>query len=174
MRKKIFLGGVLLSLALPVGVLASTTGTPPVRDCKAVEARVKEKIDRFDFSKGRHVTAYTNLQNRLSKFVTRMQEAGLDTTKLNADIAVLNQKIAKLSTDYAAFVKKLRETSLLACASTSFTGGMKESRTLLKKVQDDVKDIHAYFQSTIKPDMEALKSQRVEDQDDNATGTERD
>jgi hypothetical protein len=126
----------------------------------SLEARLGKIISRFDANKDRHIGAYNRLASRLAKLETKLEEKGYDTTQLEADLVVLDEKIAKFSVDYSAYIDALR------IAKTKAEAGDKEgakaqievAKGLLAVAKVSGQDIRAYYFQTIKVEIKALKN----------------
>jgi len=126
--------------------------------CEKRGEQVTKHVERYDKMKRAHVQAYNNMQDRVKKFIDKLNEKGYDTTKLKADLVVLNGKVVKFASDYSAYIAKLDQARQLGCDDpAAFKAKMQEARDLLKIVHGDAKDIHSYYTDTIKADIMALK-----------------
>lgn len=129
--------------------------------CKLIEANVETKTSRFDSNKAMHQEQYTQMKERLNNLVTQLKAKGLDTTKLETDVATLNTKTDKFVTDYEAYITKLKDTKAYACGHSDgeFRSALQLARTAILPVRQDVIDIRSFYQTTIRPDLIALRTQ---------------
>lgn len=126
--------------------------------CAKRGEQVTKRVEQYDKMKRAHVQAYNNMQERVKKFIDKLKEKDFDTTKLQADLVVLNGKVIKFANDYSSYIEKLDEARKLGCGDpAAFKAKMQEAREQLKIVHDDCKDIHSYYNETIKADIMALK-----------------
>lgn len=132
-----------------------------IEKCPTIESRIQMKIVNFDNNKIRHLNAYNNLKERLTKVESQLADKGFDTTKLKSYLSVLNSKIEKFANDYAAYIDKLKESQTFVCSKpkSQFLAKLKEARLVLKTVHQDVLDIRSYYVNTIKPELQNLKQQ---------------
>lgn len=128
-------------------------------NCAAVEARIDARIKNYDQSRDRQLQAYLNVRERINRIILRLDALDVNTTELRVDLKTLDSKIAKLRTDYGAYIVALREVRVYSCvtANTDFTGELKEARQILTTVQTDIKDIRDYYHNTIKSDIREVK-----------------
>jgi len=128
--------------------------------CSSINARVQERIANFDNVSVKHTQVYTNLVNRINKFIARFDAQTLDTTAIKAHMTVLQTKIDKFKADYAAYILKFKETKTLTCGHSEgeFKGTLLEAKALLKTVHDDAADIRVYVRTVILSDLKALKA----------------
>lgn len=138
--------------------------------CARVQARIENRNGFFKGNYEKHTSVYTNLVNRINKFIARADALKLDTTAIKSHLAILEDKIEKFKDDYAAYKAKFAETKNYTCGHSEgeFKGILLESKTLLKTVHADAADIRTYVRETILADMRALKAQMsdAEDEDD--------
>ena len=80
-------GNVVLAVS---PILASERQTQQTQERCDVGERLGKKIMSFNESKRKHVQAYNNMRDRIQKFINKMAEDGYDTTKLKADLLVMN------------------------------------------------------------------------------------
>lgn len=131
--------------------------------CAKIQEKIAAKTAGFDENKDRHYNAYKNLKDRMEKFVAKLEAKGYDVTDFKAEVVVLDGKIQKFATDYAAYQAKLGETKDYACGHSNgeFKAKLQEARTLLKMVREDSKDIKNYYLNTIKPELKEIRKQKV-------------
>jgi chromosome segregation ATPase len=140
--------------------------------CARVQARIENRNGFFQGNYEKHTSVYVNLVNRINKFITRADEAKLDTATIKSHLAVLEDKIEKFKDDYAAYKAKFEEIKNYTCGHSEgeFKAALLDSKTLLKQVHADAADIRTYVRETILADMRALKAQmpdaETEDEDD--------
>jgi len=133
--------------------------------CARIQERVMERSANFEGRKNGHMAVYENMTNRISKFIERLSGQGYDVSKIQADLVVLKEKIQKFSTDFAAQAAKLGETKNLACGHSDgeFRSGLLGVRTMMQGVRADAMDIRKYMLNTVRPDIQALRKQKIEE-----------
>ncbi|EKE10667.1 MAG: hypothetical protein ACD_15C00217G0015 [uncultured bacterium] len=132
--------------------------------CAKVQEKIQSRIENFGDGKEKHMAVYKNMVDRISKFIERLSAEGYDTSKVKADLEVLKGKIEKFSTDKDARLARLDETKNYACGKSDgeFKAKLAEARTALKLVHADAADIRKYMLNTVRPDIQALKKQKIE------------
>ncbi|MFA7209068.1 MAG: hypothetical protein WC120_02165 [Parcubacteria group bacterium] len=134
-------------------------------------ARIQERIDNGSANIGnrkeKHMSVYGNMVDRISKFMAKLEDKGYDVSKIQSDLAVLKEKIQKFSDDYAAQAAKIGDTKNLVCGQSDgeFKSGLVEARAMMKTVRADAADIRNYMLKTVRPDIQALRGQKVEAKD---------
>lgn len=135
--------------------------------CERIEKRIEARVTHFNNKKEKHVARYNRLKERLARLGARLQEKGYDITQIQADLRVLDEKIKQWASDYALFINKLEETKNLACGESqdTFKEALKEARRQLQLVHQNSREIHEFYQTVIRVDIQALKNQKVEEGD---------
>jgi len=131
--------------------------------CDIVNGRITDKLNNFQSKQNSDETIFGNVFKRLTNIQERLKNAGLDTTKLETDLATLKTKIDKVNTDYATFIAGLKTTQDFTCghAQGEFMGKLKGAQGILLSVRADRMDVRKYITSTIIPDINALRKQLV-------------
>lgn len=132
--------------------------------CQNVQTRLNDKLTQVQNNKKNFGVAFTNMKARLQRLSDRLAAKNIDVTKLNEDIATLGTKIDKLNQDHDNFLTNLQATiseSSQDCVATQgqFMSKLSSSRSLAKTVEQDRLDIRNFFQSTIRPDIMAIRKQ---------------
>lgn len=167
--KKITVSIAAISICLPVFVFAQTGSaatntrqtakTERVAEvCTKITARVDERIAHFNKAHEKTSPRYDSVIDRLMSVSYKLKSKGVDTTALDAAIATLTTKAAKIDTDKDAFIAKLTESKSYACGSAEgkYKEIITEAQVLQKKVVADIKDTKDYFNSTVKPILEGV------------------
>ena len=138
--------------------------------CEKAVAKVADRLTKVEQYREAHMKAYNNLVDRITSLIARLKLKGYDATKLEGDFTVLKDKVQKFSDDYAVCKSKIEELKSWDCANkfSEFKDKLKANRQCLKTVHQDSKDIRGYYFSNIKPDIKAIRQQKV----DNGTGSD--
>ncbi len=127
--------------------------------CEKVASKIQAKVGSFEDGQKRRLSAYENMSKRISNIIVKMEEKGLDTADLKADLVILEAKIANMSKNYSSYIGTLNGSRGLACDDNSkFKNKLGESRTLLTQVKKDALDIRSFYSTVIRPDIVALKN----------------
>ena len=129
--------------------------------CEAAQKRISTKAKQLENNRKMYQTVYGNMDSRLDRLVQRLDDAKLDTGELKADLATLDGMIAKLYADYDAFIASFKASETDACALTKedFKTQFEGVRAQVELIRKDRAAIKDFFNSTIKPDLQALRSQ---------------
>lgn len=134
--------------------------------CDLVNQRITTRINNFTKNEGSDKTVFGNVYQRLTNIATRLKGDNLDTTTLANDLATLQTKIDKVSTNYASFISALQTLTSSTgptCGQSQgqFATQLASTRTILLTVRQDRLDVRSYILNTIKPDILALRQQLV-------------
>lgn len=131
--------------------------------CTQLTTRIDLRIASFNANANGKETVYTNLANKISETISKLESKGYDVSKLKTDLVTLNEKIKKYWSDRQAVVDKLEESKNYACGTTDgqFKETIKQTKELFKVVQANIMEIRLFVNTTIRPDIQALKSQKV-------------
>lgn len=136
--------------------------------CEMVQKRIAERATSVDTAKEKHLAVYKNMQARIQKFIDRLSAAGMDTTKVAADLTVLQTKIQKFTDDQKAYEATMDAAKNFACGETDIAvvadakTKMQTARAALKVVHADAADIRVFMRQTVMVDILALKKQVAE------------
>jgi len=171
------LGAVIVSLSTSISIAGAASANVPtvanarsatsikhaikgaIKNCPVIESKIQAKVTTFDNSKLKHLSVYANLKDRLAKAADRLAVRGADVSVLRADLLVLDQKIAKFTTDYAAYMEifKIGQDAVCGQPEKTFKARIKEAKTALQLVHKDAADIRSFVGTTIKNDLKSIK-----------------
>lgn len=158
--------GSALFMAAAMPVLAEDSPSSPgarlQQRCTQATQRIETAVARYNNNKEKHVQQYENLAVRLADLGEKLKARGYDISKLQADGKILRDKIAKFAADYADTISKLEATKQYACGSSqgAFKQALKTAQDQLKVVKADSVDIRNYYQTVVRPDVQAVKAQK--------------
>jgi len=134
--------------------------------CLRVQERIQNKEGNLEQVKEKHMSVYANMTERVQKFIDRFKAAGLNTSKVEADLVTLQSKIEEFKIAYANYSAKFRETKTAACGDTEggLRGKLVDARAELKITHDIAADIREYMRTVILVDLKELKAQMPQDE----------
>lgn len=156
------------SLLFSVTPVLAVDGSPSAKSvekrCEATSRIIDQRIDQYNKTKEAHLMKYKNMQEHFLAMADRLDKKGLDTTKLRADGKILDEKIQKASSDYQAFIQKLEDAKAFPCGTSggAFKTAMEAARAQLKVFHLDVAEIRSFFKTVIRPDLQALRTEKKE------------
>jgi hypothetical protein len=129
--------------------------------CQTIQNRFDVQVARYTNNTEKHTARYERMLTRLEALVVRLQTADIDTTGLEASIAVLEGKVDQFVSDANAFIAALGLAQETACddSETNLLGQVVETRSLLQILREDVLDIRNYWQQTLRPLITSLVEQ---------------
>lgn len=80
---------------------------------------------------------------------------------MKEDLATLEEKVEKFTTDYEAYIDALEATKNYDCDSTEseFEAALSTARSKMEAIRKDIADIRSFYQNTIRPHILELKEQ---------------
>lgn len=138
--------------------------TPEVKKEKVCNATQKRMTERWD----KYVTGRTNRADNLAKGVEKLKSLsvkfaakGLVVTELNNDITTLEGLVADYNTAFNTFMTALQKAKDMPCANyqKEFLPQLKAAKYEWTKVKAAAVKIRDFYQSDIKPDLQALRVQ---------------
>ena len=135
------------------------------RRCDVIENRIAVQVARYENNAQKHTARYERMIARLNALVARLQADDVDTTELEAAIAVLDEKIQLFAHNAASYIESLRATQDFACGESEgdFREALAESRSLLQILRENAVDIRTYWQETLRPLITELVSTDTEE-----------
>jgi len=132
--------------------------------CTATQNRVGARWQKYYDARMNRVENIERGVLALQERVEYFKENGLNTSKLEADIATLQELIGEYKTAYADFLTALEEAKSIPCANYEgkFLPELKEAREAWTIVRAKFQAIKDFYLSNIKPDLVELRSQLEE------------
>lgn len=129
---------------------------------KRIQERISLVIARFNNNKDRHIAAYKATKEQVAAIVNALAAQGYDVSKLSQDLKTWDAMIVKFATDFANFINKLTATQQYIPFESQgqFKAALEVARAQLRVVRADDLDIRTFYQTTIRPDVQDLKSQK--------------
>jgi len=140
--------------------------------CARIEEKIKNRTEWFSGSKEKHASVYTNLLNRIDKFIARFEAFNANpanTTKIDSekiqklkdDRAHLADLITNFKSSFADYFTKLKGAENFTCGHSEgeFRSSLLDARTYLKTVHENAAAIRIYVRETILPDFLAIKKE---------------
>jgi len=141
--------------------------TPTLTDrqtirCTQITNRIEQRITIHESRKDNILARYQRTVDRLKLANDRLKALGYDTSKLEADYQVYNEKILKIGQDYEVVIAKLEESKGYACAASQgqFASIVRAAQNQLNTVRQDITNAKQYYWNTVKPDIQALRGQK--------------
>lgn len=129
--------------------------------CGQLTERIEKRLSNFGTLFQSHVQNHRAHLEKLKLISSKSGAKGLDVTKLNSDIAILEAKVNKLVADKESVKTSLSLTRDYSCGDMSgdFKTAVETVRDAQKIVAEDARDIFEFVKTTIRADIEALRKE---------------
>jgi hypothetical protein len=129
---------------------------------KRIQERIALIIARFNELKDRHVAVYERIKEQVRKIIATLLAKGYDTGKLAQDLQSLDAMVVKAGQDYATFIEKLTAAQQYVPLESQgqFLTAIEDNRAQLRLFRSDLLDARNFYWTVIRPDINALKSQK--------------
>lgn len=131
--------------------------------CAAAQGQLRAAEARIQGVETRRMNAYGNLVDRLRGLTERLAEQGVDTVKLQSQIAELELKIANFQTRVADYRLAVADLGAMDCAADpeAFWATLHAARTNRAATAETALAIRDYVIGTIKLTLQDIKAQLV-------------
>lgn len=130
--------------------------------CSRFKEKLGTKITNISERKDKHLAVYSGIISKVEALIVKLDEKGLDTSELGADLKTFQEKVEKFKGDFTALSDKISTTEGSACSDEE-DGKIKlnlgGTRTLVQALQKDSKEIRSFYQTEIRTDIQALRKQ---------------
>lgn len=132
--------------------------------CKGGQTHITGLSTKATTAEANRSKVHDALINRLTSLQAKLDAKNADTTKLKANIAELQAKIAVFKTDLAAYQLIISDTAAMDCAAdpAAFKASLDQARVALKKVHDDAAAIRSYTKDTVKVTLKEIRASLVD------------
>lgn len=136
--------------------------------CKNIEAKIATQFKRYENNGKMLRNVYGNMQTRLTRLVEKLDETKADTVQLKANLVTLDEKIGKLYADHSKLLITLQASQTFVCEGTEgeFKGRLENARKIPALIRQDRQDIKNFFQTTIKTDLQAIRTSLAEEKEE--------
>jgi uncharacterized protein YciI len=131
--------------------------------CTKIRATIDTRVKKFEENHIGRRKQLNIVRMRVLEFVARREAKGIDTSAIKSSLEIYNLKFDKLNADHATYIEKLKATKQFACpgpqdeSRAQFKAALQETKDAQRLVFEDTKDITAYFKSTLKPALDAIR-----------------
>lgn len=140
--------------------LSSEEKTRLTTKCKASQGKISDAGGRIKGIETSRTEIYKNITDNLTSLSEKLKAKGTDPVELNADIAILQTKMAIFNADLASYKQVVSDLSAMDCAvdPTGFKAALEKARADRLKVHDDAVAVRTYITDTIKPLLTSIRS----------------
>lgn len=131
------------------------------RRCDIVNNRIDARISHYEAHYNDVEARMARVTERTNEFINRLETKGYDVSKVRSDLSTLEGMRTTRRSLYTAFINELKEAKQYDCGDSegAFKAAMDESRAALAKWRDQIKANREYINTTLRPDLQALKGQ---------------
>jgi len=140
--------------------------------CKAAQAVVATLNTRFGKSVTTRTNAYSKLTRHLNDIIAKLKAKGVDTTKLEQQKTMLEEKINTYKADLDKYKQAISDLRDVDCVSdpTAFKAALEAARTAHATLITDTTTIRSYVVDTIKPTLHDIRTQLEANKSSNTQG----
>lgn len=129
--------------------------------CERARTAITTQMTRLDLVKADHGTKFSKFVTRLELLIEKLDDAGVDTTKLVADNEKLQALILEYDSALELYLQKIDAAKALApnCGTSQgeFLAALKDARAQMQVVRSKAQAVRVFIQTTIKADIAAVK-----------------
>ncbi len=129
--------------------------------CDLVIQRVQDRITNFEENKTSHEEHYNAVISKLTEIATQMEEKGLDTTDLKADVSTMQVMVTEYVATYSNFVAQLNTSLTYDCGESegAFLDALEGARDTLEVARVLRQEIREFYTLEIRSDIKDLRMQ---------------
>ncbi|MCE7936273.1 hypothetical protein DYH10_00560 [Candidatus Saccharibacteria bacterium CPR2] len=129
--------------------------------CQAAQGILKGVSTSAENIKTNRKKIYERLTGKVEELLPGVKEAGIDTTKLEADIAQLKTLLNEVDANFDIYTEKLNSAVESSCQDnpSSFYELLETARNARASLIDSINKVKEFVINTIKPDLQEIKSQ---------------
>ncbi len=134
--------------------------------CEAVTNHINARINNLNTRRDNHIEVYQSAHTRWVELAARLKTKGYDTSKLEADLSILETMVTQLSDDYKKFLDEAQASLTVDCTASTdqFRSKVTAAKQELATFRVRAKQVHDFIKNTIKSDLRALRQQAVKPQ----------
>lgn len=144
---------------LKLTALAATEKLRIQAKCAGAQGIVKSVQNQSATAQTARTNVYRKLGTKLGELITKLKAANVDTTKLESERTVLQDKIKTFNDDLAEYKLAVSDLSTMDCKTDAegFKASLQDARTKREKLKTDATDIRTYVKDTIKPTLQEIR-----------------
>lgn len=127
--------------------------------CERVTFNIDNRIERYNTNKQRHVERYNEIKSRIEETLTKLENNGIDVSKLKTDLSELNQMFIDFANAYTLVIDQLELAKTYACGDSEgqFRDAVQKAQQDLILARNKATDIITFIRTTIKTDLQNLR-----------------
>ena len=134
--------------------------------CQTAQNLIQNRINRIALFINNRNASYLNVVSKITEFKNTLESNGYDVSELEPALVELENLIQVHAAEKAELIYILENSQSDVCEDpSSFGEFMKMSNEQLKVIKQSGEDIRNYISNTIRPILEQIRNQNVENDD---------
>lgn len=130
--------------------------------CELSSSRLENHVANATENKTKYSAFYNNAKEKVTEFVNKLSEEGYDTSKLIAELKVMEGLVADLETAYDNYIIKLKDTANYECGNSDgkYVASLQEVRSAFLDVRKAAVAIREEYSENIRPLIKELRAEK--------------
>lgn len=118
--------------------------------CEAKKNQILQKSQTMETTKQAHLHVYQKIRERLVQAMATLKSQNKDTAVLEANLVLLDDKIATFTADVDDLIAQLPQVSSVDCTKGGMTDFLTQLQPYIDQVQLDVSYLKQFYMTTIR------------------------
>jgi hypothetical protein len=129
--------------------------------CETLTSKIDGHITKITTGINKQAAIYDKHDAKISQLITKAKEAGVDTTKAEANLQIWKDQTVAIKDGRNQVISSLTTIKGQQCADQKeqYKQGLESAKSQLRSLRDLQNQKKAFYRSTIKPDLQALRDQ---------------
>ena len=147
-------------LAQP-GDKAQVKAAQTTAKCESLTSKIDSHITKITSGINKQTAIYDKHDAKISELIAKAKEAGVDTSKAEADLQTWKDQTAAIKDGRSQVVANLTTIKGQQCSDQKdqYKQGLENAKSQLRSLRDLQNQKKAFYRSTIKPDLQAIREQ---------------
>lgn len=142
---------------------ASAQGISQLDDaCRQVQQSLDQAIVQYNQTHDQFATGISQFSTTMKSVVELVRSNGYDASKLDSDSQIFTAKANKSLQSYQIFIQALesaKQNNQCGSGSIQYLAAVIQALTPLNTLVTDLTDLKNFYESNLRPDVEAIKAQ---------------
>lgn len=143
------------------GTTAEAKAAAQAAKCTTLTAKIDDHITKINAAIAKQTAIYDKHDAKVEALLIKAKTAGADTTKAEADLQTWEGQTAAIKSARNQVISDLSALKNLQCADQKdqYKQGLANAKAQLQNIRTLQNNKKAYFTSTVKPDLQAIRDQ---------------
>jgi uncharacterized coiled-coil protein SlyX len=143
------------------GVNAEVKAATLAAKCTTLTTKIDDHITKINAAIAKQTATYDKHDAKVEALIAKAKAAGADTTKAEADLQAWEGQTTAVKNARSQVITDLNALKGLQCADQKdqYKQGLANAKIQLQDIRTLQNNKKAYFTSTIKPDLQAIRDQ---------------